>query len=238
MSFESASPRKRARVEGETSNLPTCGLRKDGEVWLSDGSIVVVAADNVAFRVHKSTLARRSEIFRDLFSLPNADAATAETMDGCPVVYVSDSSDDIRHLFLVLCCGNKYVLARPSSSFFFLIKPLSYYYDGDALIAEGPRCPDGRQARTLDEHTVPPPDRLPAVYQALETPPSERRCPSCVGDRLAPRPRPAAAHLVERAPDAFVCTAYPTSARRCSVHRLHDTCGLQSSQRGPDVCDP
>lgn len=84
-------------------------VRRDEEVWLSDGNIVVVADKTVAFRVHRSILSLRSEIFRDLFSLPNADAATVETMDGCPVVPVSDSPDDIRRLFLVLCCGKKYV---------------------------------------------------------------------------------------------------------------------------------
>ncbi|PIL33269.1 hypothetical protein GSI_04719 [Ganoderma sinense ZZ0214-1] len=122
MSCASAPARKRARVEDEDRagdpRLPASGLEKDDDVWLSDGSIVVVAAaDNVAFRVHKSTLARRSEIFRDLFSLPNADAATAEAIEGCPVVHISDASDDIRHLFLVLCCGK------------------NYYYDGDVLLA-------------------------------------------------------------------------------------------------------
>ena len=96
-------------VKGRNVNLPASALRKDGDVWLSDGSIVVAAADNVAFRVHKSTLSRRSEIFNDLFSLPNADKATAETMDGCPVVRVTDSSVDIRHLLVVLCCGKKCV---------------------------------------------------------------------------------------------------------------------------------
>ncbi|PIL33281.1 hypothetical protein GSI_04731 [Ganoderma sinense ZZ0214-1] len=121
MSSESEPSRKRARIEGEEggsdANLPASGLEKDDEVWLSDGSIVVVAADNIAFRVHKSTLSLRSEIFRALFSLPNADEASAETMDGCPVVRVSDTSSDIRHLFLVLCCGK------------------NYYYDGDVLLA-------------------------------------------------------------------------------------------------------
>ncbi|KAM5531294.1 hypothetical protein V8D89_015049 [Ganoderma adspersum] len=109
MSSATEPPRKRARVEdgnGETTSHP----RKDDEVWLSDGSIVVVTADNVAFRVHKSTLARRSEIFSDLFSLSNADRAALS------FARVSDSSDDIRHLFLVLCCGR------------------NYYYDRDALI--------------------------------------------------------------------------------------------------------
>ena len=81
-------------------------------MWLSDGNIVV-AANEIAFRVHKSILALRSEVFSDLFSLPGADAATPETMDECPVVHVSDSPDDIRRLFLVLCCGKKYATPSP-----------------------------------------------------------------------------------------------------------------------------
>ncbi|PIL33285.1 hypothetical protein GSI_04735 [Ganoderma sinense ZZ0214-1] len=122
MSSESEPSRKRARVEGEESgsdanHLPASGLKHDDEVWLSDGNVVVVAADNVAFRVHKSTLERKSEIFRDIFSLPDADASTTDAIEGCPVVHISDSSNDIRPLFLVLCCGK------------------NYYYDGDALLA-------------------------------------------------------------------------------------------------------
>ena len=127
----SAPSRKRVRLEDGDGDgdpyLPSCALRKDDDVWLSDGSIVVAAADNVAFRVHKSTLARRSEIFRDLFSLPNADAATAETMEGCPIVRVSDVSEDIRHLLAVLCCGKKYVAACSSSipsTYFFILQLL------------------------------------------------------------------------------------------------------------------
>ena len=116
MSSESAPPRKRARADAgdpeatSNLNLRTSNLRKESDVWFSDGSIVIAAADNVAFRVHKSILSRRSEIFSDLFSLLNADEATSETTEACPVVRVSDSdsSADIRHL-LVLCCGKKCV---------------------------------------------------------------------------------------------------------------------------------
>ncbi|KAI1791448.1 hypothetical protein LXA43DRAFT_429633 [Ganoderma leucocontextum] len=104
-------PRKRARVEAD-ADADTTDVQKDEQVWFSDGSIVVVAANKVAFRVHKGTLSLRSEVFRDLFSLAvthaDADAATAETMDGCSVVHLTDSPEDIRHLFLVLCCGKNY----------------------------------------------------------------------------------------------------------------------------------
>ncbi|KAI1787705.1 hypothetical protein LXA43DRAFT_683603 [Ganoderma leucocontextum] len=121
MSSDAGPSRKRTRLEDSEEDgnlsLPTSSIPKDDDVWLSDGSIVVVAADKVAFRVHKSLLSLRSEIFRDLFSLPNVDAATAEVMDGCPVVRVSDSPEDIRRLFLVLCCGK------------------NYYYNGGELVS-------------------------------------------------------------------------------------------------------
>ncbi|KAI1787699.1 hypothetical protein LXA43DRAFT_1084738 [Ganoderma leucocontextum] len=111
MSSDAGPSRKRARVD-EANGTPD--LQKDEDVWLSDGNIIVIAEDKVAFRVHKSILSLRSEIFCDLFSLPDADAATAETciVDGCPIVHISDSPDDIRRLFLVLCCGKNYYYNR------------------------------------------------------------------------------------------------------------------------------
>ena len=114
MLTDAGPTRKRLRTEDENETTPNppaniFEIKRDEQVWLTDGNIVVVAADTVAFRVHKSVLALRSGVFGDLFSLPNADEAKMETMDGCPVVRVSDAPDDIRRLFLVLCCGKKYV---------------------------------------------------------------------------------------------------------------------------------
>ena len=127
-------------VKGRNVNLPVSALRKDGDVWLSDGSIVVVAADNVAFRIHRGTLVRKSEVFRDLFeSLPNAEAATAGTMEGCPIVRVSDLSEDIRPLFSVLCCGKKYVPSRYRYSY---LGVLSHHYHSSAITSMAmPRSP-------------------------------------------------------------------------------------------------
>ena len=113
MLTDAGPTRKRLRTDGgngeATSNPPICEIKRDEEVWLAHGDLIVVGADTVAFRVHKSTLALRSGVFGDLFSLPNADEAKMETTDGCLVVRVSDAPDDIRRLFLVLCCGKKYV---------------------------------------------------------------------------------------------------------------------------------
>ncbi len=85
---------------------PATGVNRDADVWLADGNCVVVA-NNIAFRVYKGILSLHSEFFRDLFSLPNS--SSSETMDGCPVVTVTDDPRDVRCLFLVLCCGKKYV---------------------------------------------------------------------------------------------------------------------------------
>lgn len=84
-------------------------VEKDDEVWLEDGNVILIA-ERVAFKVYQGLLARRSEVFRDMFTLPGGPAET-EKIDGVPVVSVSDPVVDLRHLLLVLCCGKKYVRA-------------------------------------------------------------------------------------------------------------------------------
>ncbi|TBU44939.1 hypothetical protein BD309DRAFT_957268 [Dichomitus squalens] len=104
---------KRRLTECDDSGIDA--VTRDTDVWLPDGNIVVIAR-NTGFRVHKSILAIHSEVFRDLFLLPPS-AAEEETLDGCPVVWVSDDPTHLRRLFLVLCCGKNF-----------------YYYENDELI--------------------------------------------------------------------------------------------------------
>ena len=78
----------------------TSTIKRDSEVWFEDGNIVVIA-QNVAFRFHKSVLSIHSSVFRDLFSIPPPSPTSEvvdETFDGCPVVRVSDTSYDFREL--------------------------------------------------------------------------------------------------------------------------------------------
>ncbi|PIL33297.1 hypothetical protein GSI_04747 [Ganoderma sinense ZZ0214-1] len=100
-SFDEGSGRQQTTLDG---------VQRDQEVWLPDGNIVVTA-QKVAFRIHKSVLALHSEVFRDLFVV-SSSASTAsdpmEMIDDCPVVKLPDNSIDLRHLFLVLCCGKNY----------------------------------------------------------------------------------------------------------------------------------
>ncbi|KAI0720107.1 hypothetical protein C8T65DRAFT_802210 [Cerioporus squamosus] len=76
---------------------------KDPTLWLEDGSIVIIA-QTTAFCVHRSILARHSEAFSSLFTLPQP-VDGAETFEGYPVVRVPDSSNDFRHLLLALYDG-------------------------------------------------------------------------------------------------------------------------------------
>lgn len=98
--------RKRARTSsGNAGEIePVAGRERDAEFWYSDGNIILVARD-VEFRVFKGILAEHSPVFRDMFSLPQppptaSPGASAED-DTCPVVYLSDSPEDLRHVLRV-----------------------------------------------------------------------------------------------------------------------------------------
>lgn len=70
--------------------------------WFSDGNIVIVAG-HTAFKVHRGQLERHSEVFRDLFSIPQP--AEQELMDGCPCVKLHDPPHDVLYLFMALYDG-------------------------------------------------------------------------------------------------------------------------------------
>ncbi|KAI0060251.1 hypothetical protein BV25DRAFT_1807603 [Artomyces pyxidatus] len=85
-------------------------LTRHPDLWFSDGSVVLHAEDTL-FRVHMSQLSRRSVIFHDMFSLPQPDACAPraiiadETYDGCPLVRLHDSADDVASLLTALYDG-------------------------------------------------------------------------------------------------------------------------------------
>lgn len=82
-------------------------LTKDGEYWFQDGS-VVLAVERHGFRVHQGVLSINSAFFAELFSIPQPK--NQETVDGCPVVHMQDSLDEIRHLLRIVYKPRKYVL--------------------------------------------------------------------------------------------------------------------------------
>ncbi|KAH9930974.1 uncharacterized protein B0H18DRAFT_120286 [Fomitopsis serialis] len=83
-------------VSASTQDLE---LVRDEELWFLDGSIVLVA-ERRAFRVYHGILLRESTVFSGLLSLPQPDDVNG--IDGCPLVKLSDSADDLRHLLRFL----------------------------------------------------------------------------------------------------------------------------------------
>ncbi|KAM5539624.1 hypothetical protein V8D89_006733 [Ganoderma adspersum] len=85
------------------------------EFWFDDGSIVLVAG-NTGFRVYRALLAAQSTVFTDMLSSgPDAE----ETCDGCPVVHLSDSPEDVAHFLRVLLPKSQRTLFSRDFSFSF-----------------------------------------------------------------------------------------------------------------------
>ncbi|KAF7370421.1 BTB domain-containing protein [Mycena sanguinolenta] len=91
--FSESPPAKRQRTESEDGSITR------SQMWISDGN-VVLQASQMQFRVHWSVLARNSSVFRDMQGLPQPP--DEPTIDGCPVVHLSDDPNDIGHLLEVL----------------------------------------------------------------------------------------------------------------------------------------
>ncbi|KAF9558723.1 hypothetical protein CPC08DRAFT_709430 [Agrocybe pediades] len=65
-------------------------------LWFDDGN-VVLQAENILFRVHKSLLSLHSEFFSDMFSLPQPQDDVSQPMfePGCPLIHISDSAEGV-----------------------------------------------------------------------------------------------------------------------------------------------
>ncbi|KAJ7502969.1 hypothetical protein B0H11DRAFT_2274387 [Mycena galericulata] len=87
-----SSPREKSQ---RTEGVPTA--RSD--IWHSDGSVVLQAGDT-QFRVHWSILALNSSFFRSLQGLPQPPGQAS--IDGCPLILLSDSFSDVEHLLRAL----------------------------------------------------------------------------------------------------------------------------------------
>lgn len=88
-------------------------------LWLSDGNIVLAAACKgkqsvTLFRVHKSILAMQSPIFKDMFDIashgPDINAASPETYEGLPFVFIPDPAEYLEALLKVMYGDPWYVI--------------------------------------------------------------------------------------------------------------------------------
>ena len=76
------------------------------DFWFADGNIVLLAGD-VAFKVHRGQLVRHSDVFHDMFSLPQPAEGEAGQglVDGCQWVELHDDPADVLHLLRALYDG-------------------------------------------------------------------------------------------------------------------------------------
>ena len=105
-------PLKRARLSPEADNSscplhPSLApsthslthLERHRELWFDDGNIILIA-QQTGFRIFRGLLASQSTVFADMFT--SATSQADETLDGCPVVHLTDSHFDVAHLLRVL----------------------------------------------------------------------------------------------------------------------------------------
>lgn len=95
-----STSKRQIRAEDSNNELvPLQDRTRDPALWFEDGS-VILASGTKLFRVHKSFLAKTSEVFADLFSVPQP-AQLVEGTDmyqGLPLVYLAgDDEEDVLH---------------------------------------------------------------------------------------------------------------------------------------------
>ena len=69
-------------------------IQRSPDFWFDDGNIVLQTADT-QFRVHRSLLAHFSAVMKHCFEIPHSDE---ETVEGCPILRLDDSTKDIENL--------------------------------------------------------------------------------------------------------------------------------------------
>ncbi|KAI0085843.1 hypothetical protein BDY19DRAFT_996503 [Irpex rosettiformis] len=72
------------------------------DFWFADGNVVLVSGKS-GFKVHRGQLERHSEVFRDLFSIPQPPVQAL--VEGCPWVELYDHPADIACLLTALYDG-------------------------------------------------------------------------------------------------------------------------------------
>lgn len=90
------SAAKRKRVDEGPGDV---AIEARSKIWFTDGNIIL-EAEGTQFRVHRGVLANQSSVFGNMFDVPAPP--DEPTVDGCPVVQISDSARDVEHLLNVL----------------------------------------------------------------------------------------------------------------------------------------
>jgi len=74
---------------------------KRSTFWFDDGN-VILQAENTQFRVHRSLMSLHSNVFKDMFSMPQpTDTMTMRSVDGCPVITLFDKASDLEYILSI-----------------------------------------------------------------------------------------------------------------------------------------
>ncbi|KIJ54967.1 hypothetical protein M422DRAFT_42147 [Sphaerobolus stellatus SS14] len=84
----SAQPSPKRRKTGHGSAPVKDLYEARADLYYDDGNIII-AAEDAAFKVHRTILSQHSQVFKDMFVMDSA-AEEGEIFDGCPVVRVSE----------------------------------------------------------------------------------------------------------------------------------------------------
>ncbi|ESK92286.1 hypothetical protein Moror_4684 [Moniliophthora roreri MCA 2997] len=85
-------------------------FERSSDLWFSDGTLIV-RAGRISFRVYRGIVAQNSPVFEDMLGIPQP--RNAEFYDGCPVVELHDSPDDVLPFLKALHTIGYFDIAKP-----------------------------------------------------------------------------------------------------------------------------
>ncbi|KAJ6593398.1 hypothetical protein B0H19DRAFT_976114, partial [Mycena capillaripes] len=83
------------------------------DLWFTDGTMVVLKAEDKIFHVPKWLLAARSSVFRHMFEFPQPTNDEVEIIEGSPVVTLYDTAD-AAEAFLRALLDSSYFMPPPA----------------------------------------------------------------------------------------------------------------------------
>lgn len=101
--------KKRKIDESASSIIENRARAREAGLWFDDGNIILIA-ESTPFKVHKSMLSKKSEVFSDMFTIPQPEIQDeTELIDGTPVVHMSDSWKDLSRILQAIYDGYRCV---------------------------------------------------------------------------------------------------------------------------------
>ncbi|KAJ6525297.1 hypothetical protein DFH09DRAFT_936812, partial [Mycena vulgaris] len=91
--------------------------------WFDDGNVILATEESptnasTAFRVHRSVMARHSEVFESMFLVPQPSTDAVETVAGIQVVRMWDSPTELSNLIIALYDGAKFANGKIEDFFY------------------------------------------------------------------------------------------------------------------------